>query len=804
MIMYDRERYCRALELDKVLAMLAEHTSCDDSRAMALGLTPSTDLYEATALMHKTSDAYVLSARYGAPSIHRLKNCDMALKKAEKGSFLTLAELLEISALLRNIRTVKEWRNRCETEKTSLDDLFELLCPNRDLENTINRAVVSEEELADTASPELADIRRKINSARLRVRERLEQMIKSPTQSKYLQETIITQRDGRFVVPVKSEYRAEVKGLVHDTSASGATLFIEPMAVVEANNEIRVLEAKERREIDRIILALSNEVGAYAQPIEASYRYLVELDLYFAKAALGYQMKASVPNLVDTGVIELKKARHPLIDPQKVVATDITLGKDFRTLVITGPNTGGKTVTLKTIGLLTLMAMCGLMLPVNDNSTISVYQKVLVDIGDEQSIEQSLSTFSAHMTNIVSIIEEADSDSLVLLDELGAGTDPIEGAALAIAIIERLSLYGAKIAATTHYAEMKVYALQTEGVQNASCEFDVETLRPTYRLLIGIPGKSNAFAISQRLGLPEEIIQAARENISSENTRFEDVIAQLDSARQALEKEKEAVDQLKREQLESKRVLEQYKNKTYQMMEKELQNAQDKASRIVSSVKAESAKLMEELDELRRQKESEAFSQLVQGAKSAYKSKVNRLDDMANPVIGRNQAGEDYVLPRPLQKGDLVFIGQLNQEGTVLSLPDSSNKVQVQAGIIKTKVDLSDLRLVDKKRRRQVERAARAQSGSVSRSLKDKSQRSASSELDIRGQTIEEGIMMVDQFIDSSILLGIKTITIIHGKGTGALRKAIQQHLKNHSAVRTFRLGVYGEGEDGVTIAELK
>ena len=549
--MYQAQRYFHTLELDKVLAKLADQANCDDSKRMALSLTPSDDFSTVQLLMKKTSDAYMLSARYTSPSLHKLKNCEMALRKAEKGSNLSLRELMDVSSVLHNIRSVKDWRKRCEGESTSLDPLFEVLTPNRELENTIDNAVLSEEELADSASAELASLRRKINQAKLRVRERLDQLIKSPTQSKYLQEALVTQRDGRFVVPVKSEYRSEIKGLVHDTSSSGATLFIEPMAVVEANNEIRVLQAKEKQEVDRIIMELSVKVGEFAESIIYSYRSLVEIDLYFAMASLAYMMKATVPNILQTGEIDLKRARHPLIDPEKVVPIDVNLGKDFNTLVITGPNTGGKTVTLKTMGLLTLMAMCGLMLPVTENSSISVYKKVLVDIGDEQSIEQSLSTFSAHMTNIVSIIEEADSDSLVLIDELGSGTDPVEGAALAISIMERLAMYGAKVGATTHYAEIKEYALQTPGVCNASCEFDVETLKPTYRLLIGIPGKSNAFAISQRLGLPEEIIEAAKRNISAEKTRFEDVLSQLDQTRQELEKENEEFEGVRAEQLES-------------------------------------------------------------------------------------------------------------------------------------------------------------------------------------------------------------------------------------------------------------
>lgn len=795
--MYNSAKHCHALELDKVLAMLADQTSCDDSRAMALNIQPLTDLNAVTALMQKTSDAYMLSARFTSPSIHRLKNCDAALARAEKGSNLSLPELMEISALLRNIRSVKEWRSRCDVSKTSLDILFEMLYPNKELEKAINNAIVNEEEVADTASKELSDIRRKIRNSQLRIREQLDKLVRSPSQSKYLQENLVTMRDGRFVVPVKSEYRSEIKGLVHDTSASGATLFVEPISVVEANNEIKVLQAKEKREIDRIIQELSAMVGEHAHAILENYRDLLEIDLYFAKASLAYKMKASVPNIVDNGMLELKKARHPLIDPENVVPLDVSLGNGFHTLVITGPNTGGKTVTLKTIGLLTLMTMCGLMIPVSDSSTISVFKKVLVDIGDEQSIEQSLSTFSAHMTNIVSIMEEADSDSLVLLDELGAGTDPVEGAALAISIMERLALYGAKIAATTHYPEIKVYALQTPNVQNASCEFDVETLRPTYRLLIGIPGKSNAFAISQRLGLPEDIIENARKNISSENTRFETVIAQLDAARQSLEHEKETVDLLRLQQENAKKELDAYRAKVNKEMEQALLNAQDKATRIVSLAKAESEKLLQELDDIRRQKEGEEFSKLVQGAKAGYKSNINRLEDLANPVIRQMQ--EEYHLPRPLKKGDIVFINQLQEEGTVLSEADNTNRIMVQAGIIKTKVPVSDLRLLEKKKQKKI-----SSGGGVSKTIKSRSERDASSEVDLRGQNAEEALMVLDQFIDNCALSGVKNITIIHGKGTGVLRKAVHQRLKSHKLIRTFRLGVYGEGESGVTIAELK
>ena len=797
------EKSIRTLELPAVLELLARHAVSDEAKARCLRLRPATDAAAVEHLLDETDAAKTRLGLHGSPSFAGVKDVSQALDRADHGGVLNTRELLDVAGVLTAARRVSDYDAERQGEATAIDRLFSALHVNRYLEDKIRGAILDEETIADTASPELADIRRNMRAAASKGRQILQRIISSPSYAKVLQEALITQRDGRFVVPVKAECKGSLPGLVHDISSSGATLFVEPMGVVQANNELKELQAREEKEIDRVLRILSGECAAQRENILYDYDLLVQLDTIFARAQLSYAMDAGRPLVRKRGGIDLKRARHPLLDPARAVPVTVALGGAYDTLVITGPNTGGKTVTLKTLGLMTLMAMCGLMLPVAEGSTVSVYKKVLVDIGDEQSIEQSLSTFSAHMTNIVSIIEEADSDSLVLIDELGAGTDPVEGAALAIAIMEKLSVYGAKVAATTHYAEIKEYALQTPGVRNASCEFDVETLRPTYRLLIGIPGKSNAFAISQRLGLPEEIIEAAKRNISDEKTRFEDVLAQLDQTRQELEKEKEEVDRLRLEQIESKRNLEQYKQKTYKLMDRELQNAQDKANRIVSSAKAESQKLLDELDELRRQKESEEFSKLVQGAKSSYKSNINRLEDIANPVIGR-RAEEEYVPPRPLKKGDLVLVTQLGEEGVLLSDPDSAGNVQVQAGIIKTKVPVSSLRLVDKKRRRQLSRMEKKKNGGVTKTLVDKSQRSASSELDLRGQTIEEAIMMVDQFIDSCTLLGIKTITIIHGKGTGALRSAVQQHLKNHRAVRTFRLGVYGEGEDGVTIAELK
>ena len=532
------ERHFKALELDKILHLLAEETSCDAAAELAQNLRPSTSLSQVKRLLTETDEAHTMMARFGAPSFGGLKDVSNSLRRAEAGGTLNMTELLRIATVLRTLRGIVDWRSKSEGVKSILDDRFDAIMPNKYLEDRINHAILSEEEMADNASPQLATIRRKIRSASSRAREQLEKMVRSPVTQKYLQDPIITMRDGRFVVPVKAECRGDVPGLVHDTSSSGATVFVEPMAVVEANNEVRVLLSQEQAEMERILAELSAEAGNFASGIISGYKEAVELNLIFAKANLGYKMKATLPLVNDEGKIELKRARHPLIDKEKVVPTDIELGLHFDTLVITGPNTGGKTVSLKTVGLLTLMAMCGLLLPVADNSQISIFNHVLADIGDEQSIEQSLSTFSAHMTNIIKIFEQADASSLILLDELGAGTDPIEGAALAMSILEALRRKGTRIAATTHYAELKAYALQTEGVENACCEFDVTTLRPTYRLLIGVPGRSNAFAISLRLGMDPEIVEHARELVSSENTRFEDVVQSLETSRQRLEEER--------------------------------------------------------------------------------------------------------------------------------------------------------------------------------------------------------------------------------------------------------------------------
>ena len=777
----------QALELDKVLALLAEQTSFEDARQMALTLEPSNGLFEAKELLQETYDAHALSGRFGAPAFGNLHNMTNALRRAEAGAVLTTLELLRTAALLRVIRTVAEWRDKSASIETTLDRRFNALTPQKYLETKIMSAILSEEEIADNASPELANIRRKLAAAASRIRDRLDSLIRSTSMQKYLQDSIVTMRSGRYVVPVKAEFRSSVPGLVHDTSASGATVFIEPMSVVEANNEIRILHEKEQTEIDRILAELSAEVGACADSVCESYHILTELNVIFAKAHLAYKMKASLPVMNNSGRILLKKARHPLIPADKVVPTDVELGIHFDTLVVTGPNTGGKTVSLKTIGLLSLMAMCGLMIPAADNSELSVFDHVLVDIGDEQSIEQSLSTFSAHITNIRRILDEADEKSLVLIDELGAGTDPVEGAALATAILEKLRQQGAKIASTTHYAELKSFALDTKGVENACCEFDVATLRPTYKLLIGMPGRSNAFAISERLGIRSEVVERAKELVSHENTQFESVVQKLEESRHELEQRIAEADALKAEIKAERERMAAAEEEARQKQEKELENARLQAENIITKARAQVYGVLDEIEAIRRKKDVTAEE------KAKLKADIRQMEDAADPIHAREQ--EEYHLPRPLKAGDNVLIFDIDKKAVVLETGKDS--VLVQAGIIKTRVPLNNLRLLK-------EECVTTPKRSVTRTIRSDVKRTASTEVDVRGEVVLDALMDVDRAIDSAVMQGLHQITIIHGKGTGVLRKEIQAHLKKHPSVRSFRLGVFGEGDAGVTIAELK
>ncbi len=651
--------------------------------------------------------------------------------------------------------------------------------------------------MLDTASTELASIRRRIKRAQSNIREQLDKILRSNQYSKVLQEAIVTIRDGRFVVPVRTECKSEMQGLVHGASSSGATVFVEPMVVVEANNEIRMLENEQQIEIDRILLELSSKVGAIAPQLQLTFAALVDLDVIFAKSRLADSMRAAVPQINKDGLIRLVKARHPLIDKNVVVPVDITLGDKYDTLVITGPNTGGKTVSLKTLGLLTLMAACGLLLPVGDNSTVPVFESVLADIGDEQSIEQSLSTFSAHIKNLITILEHANERSLVLVDELGSGTDPIEGAALAVSIIEKLRAQKAIVAATTHYAEIKMYALTTEGVENGSCEFDVNTLSPTYRLLIGVPGRSNAFAISKRLGLPNEVIERAKDLVSTESARFEDVIDKLEETRKQLEIEQIATMSNRQKAELLRKEVEREKNRLQREADAEIEKARDKAQSLVERVKAQADLLMNELETLKKEKDKEEFSKKVAETSGKYKGKVDSLRKAADPVIQKKK--DDYKLPRQLKSGDTVYITDIGTEGVIVSGPAATGHYIVQAGIMQTKAKAESLRLVENKDSKVSFNNKRR----VSHNIK-KSKEKVQMDLDIRGMSCDEGIMELNRFIDRSVLMNVGSVTIIHGKGTGVLRKAIQSHLRQHRNVRTYRDGVYGEGETGVTVAELK
>ncbi len=712
-----------------------------------------------------------------------------------------MRELLDISGVLRIIRSLSQWRDSNSGVESVLDAYFGSLTPNKFLEDAINSAIISEDEMSDSASPQLYDLRRKIRVQESKIREQLEKMTHSQKYSKYLQDNIITIRNGRYVVPVKSEYRGEVPGLVHDTSSSGATVFIEPMPVVSANNEIKVLQSAERDEIERILSELSVTAGSFCNTIIASYECAVELNVIFAKAHLAYSMKASVPEINNEGIIELRAARHPMIDSKSVVPVDIRLGDDFTTLVITGPNTGGKTVSIKTIGLLSLMAMCGLMLPVNDRSKISVFDAILADIGDEQSIEQSLSTFSSHMTNIIDILKRANEKSLVLIDELGAGTDPIEGAALAMAVLEALAAKGAKIAATTHYAELKAYALQTHGVENGCCEFDVKTLRPTYRLLIGVPGRSNAFAISEKLGMTKDIVDRARELVKDANLRFEDVVDSLELSRLNMEKEIEKAQEQTRIANEALEQAQKIKESALHLRDKELENAKSQALRITEQAKREANSLILELEKIKKEKDkAKDTAELARRARATIRKGIDAIDSAADPVVSAYSDDEDYVLPRPLEIGDNVIIAALSKEAKVLSLPDKNGNVEVMAGSAKMRVKQDDLRLATVKAKRD-ESAKRR---NIASGVESRLNLAAETRIDLRGMTVDDCLIELDRFIDMSLRTGINEFTIVHGKGTGALKKAVSQYLKKSPYVKTHRLGIYGEGEDGVTIVELK
>ena len=782
------DKNLKAIELDKVLKKLAEETAFADAQQSALNLTPANDLYTVNKLLKQTDDAYVLSGRFGSPSFGGITNVVNSLRRAQAGGCLTMGELLKIAEVLRVLRGLKQWRDKSASIETVLDAYFNALTANKGLEEKIFTSIISDEEMSDMASVTLSAIRKKIKQTAAKAREVLDKMVRSHSYQKFLQEPIVTIRDGRYVVPVKAECKGEIPGLVHDTSSSGATLFIEPIGAVEANNAVKVLKSKEESEIERILFELSAITGEQAEGIINSYHIVTQLNVIFAKASLAYKMKASMPIMNDEGIINLNKARHPLIDKEKVVPVSVYLGESFNSLVITGPNTGGKTVTLKTIGLLTAMAMCGLMIPAGDESKLSVFKKILVDIGDEQSIEQSLSTFSAHMTNIVKILKETDDGSLVLIDELGAGTDPVEGAALAIAILEQLRMQGAKIASTTHYAELKEYALKSKYVENACCEFDVATLRPTYKLLIGVPGRSNAFAISERLGMDRQLVDKARELVSEESRQFEDVVQTLESQRQTLDEKISYAEKITLKAQQDREKVQREIEQLRKEAEYQLKKAREEAQSIISTTRASADSLMEELNDLQKHK------QLTAEEKAKLRANIRNMEEKADPV--EKEKKNDYVLPRKLKKGDGVLIFDIDKKAIVLEEP-KDDTVLVQSGIIKTRVKLSNLRLMGEKKKQQAQR-------SVTRNVRSNANVKAVTEIDLRGMTAMEAVMELDRQLDSAVLSNMHQVTIIHGKGTGVLRAEVHNYLKRCKYVRTYRLGTFGEGEAGVTIAELK
>ncbi len=780
-----------SLEFDKIIDMLCECTSVEGSREQLKNIKPSVSVENIRYMQKQTSEAKQMMASKGTPSFGGVRNISQFIERCEKGAPLNMAELLHVAGVLQSARSVTEYFAGYKgSEEFLLNDIASAVSPNKFLEELITTSIISDEQMADTASPELYDIRRKIRSASNRIRENLQKYV-SGGGSKFLQENIVTTRNGRFVIPVKSEYRSEIKGLVHDTSASGSTLFVEPMNVVEANNEIRVLQAKEETEIERILYHISSECARFCDSLRANYDNLCALAAVFAKAELSFRMEATEPIISKKPVVELISARHPLLNKEKVVPINVYLGKKYNMLVITGPNTGGKTVTLKTLGLFSLMAQCGLHIPAGDGSTVPVFDSILADIGDEQSIEQSLSTFSAHMVNIVSILKKITARSLVLFDELGAGTDPLEGAALAEAILETVRKTGCLCAATTHYAELKAYALSTEGVSNASCEFDVETLRPTYRLMIGLPGKSNAFAIAQRLGIPEGIVESAKEAMTGETLRFETLIEQLETQKSHYENEKQKAKKLREELSEMHRKTREERERFNKRLEAENERAEKQARAMVEQARASADYIFAELDRVKKQRDSENLAESLAKAKQDVRQKLGE----AGKKLGNTpqKLEEDYVLPRELRKGDTVTLRDIGKTGTVLSV-DGEN-VTVQAGIIKTKTKVKNLIL---------EEEVATPEKNVKLSKAPRTALSVSTEIDVRGMIGDDAWFAVDKYLDEAVLANLNQVTIIHGKGTGALRAALTGFLRRDKRVKTMRAGMFGEGDSGVTVVTLK
>lgn len=784
----------KTLEFDKILGRLADCTAMDITRQRVLSLEVSDNIKKVNLMQEETAQAINLVTKKGTPPIRCTSDIRSSLKRAHMGGVLSAGEILSIGTLLETSEKLKAYPD--DISCSALEEHFEALYTDKSLRRKIYECIIDADNIADSASPELHEIRRGLRSGTNRIRDILHKIISSASYQKCLQEQIITMRGDRYVVPVKSEYRGEIKGILHDTSSTGATLFIEPMSVVEENNKLRELKSREQDEIEKILMALTEEIASVSKLIEMCYLTVSELDLCFARAKFSLNCDGFRPVLNDKGIIDIERARHPLLDPKTVVPTDIRLGRDFDTLVVTGPNTGGKTVVLKTIGLLTLMAQAGLHIPANEGSEIAVFKEIFADIGDEQSIEQSLSTFSSHMVNIVDILKTADEHSLCLFDELGAGTDPIEGASLAVSILERVRLVGAKTAATTHYSELKTYAMSTKRVENASCEFNVDTLRPTYRLLIGIPGKSNAFAISKRLGLDDDIIENARKYIDAENVKFEDILSDLEMNRQAAREEREKASAYKKEteKLKSDTAL---KNKQLsEKTDKIIERARLEAKEILEKAKSEADELIREMRESQQRADRAKMMKDMENARRKLGDKVKSQSDKLSKSLFK--ATESYRPPKSVKLGEDVELVAMRQTGTVISLPDDKGDFQVRVGIMKLKTNLRDVRKKQEEKPAAKKQQTHSSAGGFAKTM------SLSSELDVRGETVDSAVLMIDKFLDDALLSSLGQVRIIHGKGTGLLRKGIHDYLKRLSYVKSYRLGVFGEGDSGVTVVELK
>lgn len=780
------------LELDKVLDLLAECAGSEYGKEACRKLQPVHDLEEVQLLLDQTAAASDLCTRKGNPTFSGIYDVSSALDRADRGGILQPAELLRIAGVLRCARNIKSYCDEDE-KATVLDPFFRSLTANKYLEDRISGAILSEEEIADTASPALSDIRRHMRIQAGKIKDGLQKIISSPAYAKYLRDPIITIRGGRYVVPVKSEHRGDVPGLVHDVSATGSTFFIEPMSAVNANNALRELELKEKKEIERILAELSAEAAAHRDDIELNVKLLVQLDVIFAKAKLGYRMRAWAPLMNDKGIVELRNARHPLIDPKTVVPISLHLGRDFDSMIITGPNTGGKTVTLKTIGLLTLMAECGLHIPAGDGSKLSTFDAILADIGDEQSIAQSLSTFSSHMRTIVDVVAQCDDRTLVLFDELGAGTDPAEGAALATAIIEFCRKMGSRVVATTHYAELKLYAMRTKGIINASCEFDVETLRPTYKLLIGIPGKSNAFAISRKLGLSELILKAADDLVDKSDKDFEDVLSQLEAQRQQMEAARHEAERLKAETERIKRQSEEYSAQLQKEKDKAMESARREAQQIIEDARRTANAASEELKALRKQLQDSADTSNINQRQAEVRRSLNEAESKLRNAKREEERPEPK---RGVLVGDTVEILKLGTKASVIAI-NKDGTYQLQAGIMKMTVKPDEVYLLENEN-------PYKQKGKPKHSGREMKLEAHSQEVDLRGMDTVEAVCTLSLYLDSAMRANLKQVRIIHGKGTGAVRAAVHQELKRNKFIKTFRLGVYGEGEDGVTLAEFR